>query len=364
MGRNWNLKRLLVTVLVILFSLTSIFTLTRFIKDDQDNNNNNNNKRLLSLQLPKRVERKHLYRIWKVKMANVKPFVPIFAERALLKSWEHRPNSMNLTKLLRGKRLPQNTFQWLFKDKTTLVYSAHYDDRDSVIKILGFKHRFNQSRSDVEVVLCQYPDHSSVPMKTLYNVSVMTPRPGLEYNTWIWSCDWKGGTPPTHMLLTTVSEVLISKIKITYYRFSEGAEKVKQPIICVKPMVNNYNNSYQLKEFIETSRLWGASKIVLYPYSINEHVIRPLLWKYEREGLVDVHEWKPPLPVKALHAFGQKSHNQHCLYTYMYRYQWAAFIDLDELILPDVKLKSIEFMIQAAIASIPDVGTQSSVGEC
>lgn len=273
-----------------------------------------------------------------------------------------RPISLGLRKENYHPRPPQNKFQWLYNDTTTLLYSAHYDNRDSVIKIVGFKHRFHISKYE-QLVLCQYPDKSIVPMTTLYNVSVITPRPGLEYNSWIWVCSWQGSAPPTHLTLTTQSQqVLLPRINITHHTFPDGAEKIKQPLICVKPMVNNYSDAYQLREFIEMSRLSGTSKIVLYPYSINETVIRPILEQYRREGLVDTHEWLPPVPVKTLHAYGQKSHNQHCLYTYMYRYQWAAFIDLDEMIVTSSKLPNLEFMIQAGLRSIKDASTLSSVG--
>ncbi|XP_067942204.1 uncharacterized protein [Watersipora subatra] len=285
-----------------------------------------------------------------------------FTSLSKQKSINQQQPSLQLEKSISQRHPPYNIFQFLYKDKTTLVYSAHYDNRDSAVKVVGFKHRFNISRYEQEV-FCLFPDGELSEMTTLYNVSVMKPRPGLEYNTWIWQCDWKGKPPPSHLSLVTRSlDILVNRINITYHTFSDGAEKKRQPVICVKPMVKNYDDKYQLKEFIESSRMWGASKIVLYPHSVDEDLIRPLLNEYEAEGLVDVHEWKPRVPMESLHAFGQKSHNQHCLYTYMYRYEWAAFIDLDELVVAGANLTSMESMIQAGLLTIKDQNIQARVG--
>ncbi|XP_067942203.1 uncharacterized protein [Watersipora subatra] len=284
-----------------------------------------------------------------------------FTSLSKQKSINQQQPSLQLEKSISQRHPPYNIFQFLYKDKTTLVYSAHYDNRDSAVKVVGFKHRFNISRYEQEV-FCLFPDGELSEMTTLYNVSVMKPRPGLEYNTWIWQCDWKGKPPPSHLSLVTRSlDILVNRINITYHTFSDGAEKKRQPVICVKPMVKNYDDKYQLKEFIESSRMWGASKIVLYPHSVDEDLIRPLLNEYEAEGLVDVHEWKPRVPMESLHAFGQKSHNQHCLYTYMYRYEWAAFIDLDELVVAGANLTSMESMIQAGLLTIKDQNIQARV---
>lgn len=301
----------------------------------------------------------------KVKVTNN----PIFIPTAYTQDKDERTLPPHQISLQLGKQMPKekppaNRFHWLYNDTTTMIYSAHYDGRDKVIKIIGFRHRFTASVYG-QRVLCRYPDGSLEPMTDLHNVSVMAPRPGLEYNTWIWICKWKNQAPPAYLSLTTQSkQVLIDAINITYHIFGEGAERVKQPVLCVKPMVKNYSDEYQLREFLEISRLWGVNKIVLYPYSIDEPVIRPILNEYEREGLVDIHEWRPPVPLASLHAFGQKSHNQHCLYTYMYRYEWAAFIDLDELIVANTKFKSMEYMIHVAKRSLSKAGKgQPKVGK-
>jgi len=292
------------------------------------------------------------------------------AERNILEREEERimkekkSKHLNVDKQTYKHVVPHSEFQWLHKDKTVLIYSAHFDNRDGKIKIVGFKHRFKLSTSDIELVLCRYPDKSVVPMTTLYNVSVLQPRPHLQFNTWIWSCSWTGESPPTSLSLVTQSQrVLVSRVNVTYYLFPEGTQKSKQPVVCVKPMVNNYSDAYQLIEFIESSRLWGVGKIVLYPQSIYKPVILPVLEKYRKEGYIDVHWWTPPVPMESLHAYGQKSHNQHCLYTYMYRYEWAGFIDLDELIIANEQIGNIEFMIQAGVRSLLDSVSQSNVGK-
>lgn len=266
-----------------------------------------------------------------------------------------------LEKQVHRKPAPKHTFQWLYHE-SVLVYSAHYDHMTNLVKIVGFKHRMS-NMSDLGVK-CLYPDGSSEPMQFLYNVSVITPRPGLLYNTFIWKCKWrKGVPPPSSMTLDKESGESLLNMSVTYHTWPEGPEKVKQPLLCVKPIVKSYGDSYQLREFIEMSRLMGAGKVVLYPQSINESLIRSILDEYQDSGFVDVHEWKPPVAMESLHAFGQKSHNQHCLYTYKYRYQWAAFIDLDELLVADTALGLYEDMIQNAIRSINDDVFRDRIGK-
>ena len=257
---------------------------------------------------------------------------------------------MQLSKPISRVTAPKHSFQWLYHN-SVLVYSAHYEHSTSLIKIVGFKHRQNHV-TDLGV-RCVYPDNTSEPMKFLYNVSVITPRPGLLYNTFVWKCKWKSEQlPPHHIKLADRQGQILANMSVTYHTWADGPDKSRLLLLCVKPIVKNYSDAYQLQEFIEMSRLMGAGKVVLYPQSIHEPVIRPIMDKYQASGFVDVHEWKPPVAMEALHAFGQKSHNQHCLYTYKYRYQWAAFIDLDELLVSNSSLGLYEDMIQAALRSL------------
>ena len=101
--------------------------------------------------------------------------------------------------------------------------------------------------------------------------------------------------------------------------------------ICLGPLFN-IKNTNPLIEFIETHRLLGVEKFAIYDQTINAKVLEQLKF-YTRHGIVEVLPWKVP------HDQGIPYQNQitmlnECLYRYMFRTKYIAFIDLDERIIP------------------------------
>lgn len=133
-----------------------------------------------------------------------------------------------------------------------------------------------------------------------------------------------------------------NRLKVTNDRHRWTAKKHKFTV-CVTPLNFHYNDTYQLVEMIEINHILGAEKIVFYNYS-SSHTILPYIDSYQKDGLVDVIQWRLPVDVEPwppdpevipmIHYFGQLAMLNECLYRYMYRSSYIVFTDLDEVIVP------------------------------
>ena len=114
-------------------------------------------------------------------------------------------------------------------------------------------------------------------------------------------------------------------------------KKVKQKTartftVCVSPVQNSFNDVDKLVQFIEMHRIFGAEKFVFYNMSMGP-VVRTYLEFYKQQGTVDVIPWKLPHRIDA-HYHAQLASLNDCLYRYMYRSKYIAFLDLDEILVP------------------------------
>ena len=89
----------------------------------------------------------------------------------------------------------------------------------------------------------------------------------------------------------------------------------------------------RLIEFIEMHRILGVEKFAIYDYSINIKVLEQLKF-YTRNGIVEVLPWKIPHGLRGIFYNNQMGMLNECLYRYMFRTKYIAFIDLDERIIP------------------------------
>ena len=105
--------------------------------------------------------------------------------------------------------------------------------------------------------------------------------------------------------------------------------------------------SIRLTEWIEVLRALGADKIFLYNLKVHPNMTK-VLDHYSAQGLVEVTPislpgHQPNLPILQ-HMYLQsklwnKRHNElipynDCLYRNMYRYEYIALLDIDEVIVP------------------------------
>ena len=102
--------------------------------------------------------------------------------------------------------------------------------------------------------------------------------------------------------------------------------------ICLGPLFN-ITNTNPLIEFIETHRILGVEKFAIYDHSISAKVLEHLKF-YTRNGIVEVLPWKILYDGRGIYYQGQMGMLDECLYRYMFRTKYIAFIDLDERIIP------------------------------
>ena len=102
--------------------------------------------------------------------------------------------------------------------------------------------------------------------------------------------------------------------------------------ICLGPLFN-ISKANSLIEFIEMHRILGVEKFAFYDHNIRTKVLEHLKF-YTRNGIVEVLPWKIPHDGRGIYYQGQIGMLNECLYRYMFRTKYIAFIDLDERIIP------------------------------
>ncbi|KAI1893365.1 hypothetical protein AGOR_G00122980 [Albula goreensis] len=115
--------------------------------------------------------------------------------------------------------------------------------------------------------------------------------------------------------------------------------------ICISPMHKNYNNLLQVVQAMEMYRLLGVQRVVVYKINCGPDVQKVLDY-YEKKGFVEVIPWDVTSYISVssgwqrsespgdLHYYGQIPALNDCVYRYMYRTEYVALHDIDELILP------------------------------
>ncbi|XP_013411800.1 glycosyltransferase family 92 protein ZK381.2 [Lingula anatina] len=113
-------------------------------------------------------------------------------------------------------------------------------------------------------------------------------------------------------------------------------------------MHRGYNRTRQLVEFIELSRMFGATHFTLYDYLGNLTVLNPVIREYEKQGLLELVNWKlagmvtdhvlNPEEERFVKGFEDQctqvlAHTE-CLYRNLHKYKYIAFYDLDEMLVP------------------------------
>ncbi|PSN34263.1 hypothetical protein C0J52_18765 [Blattella germanica] len=104
--------------------------------------------------------------------------------------------------------------------------------------------------------------------------------------------------------------------------------------ICVKPIHFNYNQALQMLEFLELNSILGVHHFTLYNDTLGPHV-GCILQDYMARGIVTLLPWQLNMvSQKEIRTEGLFAALNDCLYRSMYRYSYAALVDLDEYIIP------------------------------
>ncbi len=155
----------------------------------------------------------------------------------------------------------------------------------------------------------------------------------------VFRCALRNVTPPPYAVSLSAQNVVFSKTcktadNLNLLHLSQGRSNESLTFtVCVSP-IYRYDNVHQLVEFIEAHRLFGVQKFVFYNMSAGANVTRYLNF-YQRQGVVDILPWNFPSTVDGrTHYHAQVVMLHDCLYRYMFKSKYVAFLDLDEIIVP------------------------------
>lgn len=114
--------------------------------------------------------------------------------------------------------------------------------------------------------------------------------------------------------------------------------------VCISPF-HQYNNSLNVIEIVEISRILGGSLITIYNNSCSDEVSEVLEF-YQKDGIVDIINWPLASTLNAhgvknkygrvfdIHYGGQLAALQDCVYRNMALHEHAVFTDMDEVLFP------------------------------
>jgi len=172
-----------------------------------------------------------------------------------------------------------------------------------------------------------------------------------------------GKAPASVSVVERQCDMATSNLKVIYNKLGENETK-KKFAVCVKGLDFPEDDlSVRLIEWIEVLTTLGADKIFLYELEVHPNVSR-VLEHYQREGKVDVTPislpgYQPNLPVLQHLYLKSKLNNKRqnelipyndCLYRNIYRYEYIALLDIDEVITP-LKHDNWSDMMEEAVAA-------------
>ena len=223
-------------------------------------------------------------------------------------------------------------------EKGTLLYSAWFDDRKAqrYIQVLLMTSR----RKNPPFLSCEFQNGSnsntSTVVASLY-YEINSRYSGKRYGLFVASC----GLPKDLVSIPCFVDISIkftSEQPNGHFVLPVGntrKETTKREYgICIAPLHGNIHVS-ELLEFLELSRLLGASQFTFYDFEISDNITK-LLNYYESKGLAQVLSWKIPsyITQQDVHYYGQILAMQDCLFRSMNRLNFVAFNDIDEFIVP------------------------------
>ncbi|XP_046331996.2 beta-1,4-galactosyltransferase galt-1-like [Haliotis rufescens] len=111
---------------------------------------------------------------------------------------------------------------------------------------------------------------------------------------------------------------------------------------CYHALRGNLIDVNTLVTALETNRYFGTDKFLIYNYSIPEDVSKVLL-HYEREGMVEMRNWKLPFPPDQIHYWGQMASIHDCVFSQLGVAKYVLLADVDEIVVPrkDISLADL-----------------------
>ena len=111
---------------------------------------------------------------------------------------------------------------------------------------------------------------------------------------------------------------------------------------CLGQIYHGFNNVNQLVEMMEVNHILGVDLMVLYNHTSSESV-GPYIQSFQQDGLLDFYNWYHPLVERTdgTHFHGNFILRNDCLYRYMYKSTYIIQTDIDELLVPSHKYRTL-----------------------
>jgi len=157
-----------------------------------------------------------------------------------------------------------------------------------------------------------------------------------------------GKVPASVSVVERQCDLATNNLRVIYNKPDDPKEKKNKFAVCVKGLDFPHDDlSVRLVEWIELLTTLGADKIFLYQLEVHPNITKVLEY-YQEQGKVDLTPvslpgFQPNMPVLQHMYLKSKLNNKRqnelipyndCLYRNMYRYEYIALLDIDEVIMP------------------------------
>ena len=229
------------------------------------------------------------------------------------------------------------------------IFSAFYDNRlfTPYIRIISTLKKYS---ADVNRFWCHFQISDGDVKHTAYVSSKLVFYEMCENHKrpiggWLLSCEVPKevtSVPLTVKISTShiyqkkpadTTTVLITKV-ITpeNHQNRTSKNKIETTGICVPPLYGSIQPKAFI-EFIELSRILGINKIIFYVFDIQSE-IQKILQHYVSLQYIETVSWELPFHWKSLWNYGQSLAINDCLYRHMNEFDFLAFLDIDEVLVP------------------------------
>ncbi|CAH1782120.1 unnamed protein product [Owenia fusiformis] len=225
------------------------------------------------------------------------------------------------------------------------LYSAYYDERVKetdgqhyirLISLVKKHHRIN--------LFCHFELQGQQNLKSKYvwtevEYYEMCENHGKKFGGYILSCKVPReelGHIPCSVTISSVHPLNPTVPNLTIPIFSLSQENMTHPKkdfgVCIPPLFGDQDVT-KIVQFIELTRILGASHFILYIAEIKNELLQ-ILQYYEYIGILTLIQWKMPVQSKMVWYNGQLLAINDCLYRSMRYFKHVIFNDLDEFLVP------------------------------
>ncbi|KAM7350268.1 uncharacterized protein ACRADG_008883 [Cochliomyia hominivorax] len=240
------------------------------------------------------------------------------------------------------------------------IFGAYYDNRPTVVRdqpvvrVLVMINFIGQKYEEYPLTYCQlwYDEQAEpfiTPMKEMHKIWYYEWSHSLDFHyAHFVSCPvMEDKIPKTISLVAAPCDTATNNVRVTYQPL-ETNETRKDFAVCVKGLdYPHVDTSHRLVEYIETLRSLGAEKITMYKLQIHPNSTKVLEY-YENTGYLEYRPMSLSTSVSNLQDYRHLEMEKNgwsyilhevipyndCLYRNMYRYNYVAVVDTDEVLMP------------------------------